>query len=143
MANFVCFGEIDKTGERFLLGDVNGKLFMLLLITETKENLTEIRDLKLEYLGEISIPQCLSYLDNSVVYVGSKFGDSQLIKLSTEQVDADTNSFVEVIDHFNNLGPIRDMVIIKNEGQNHLITCSGAYKVKFFYKIFYIQGDNK
>lgn len=30
---------------------------------------------------------------------------------------------------FTNLAPIRDMVLIENEGQTHLITCSGGFKV--------------
>jgi DNA damage-binding protein 1 len=51
-----------------------------------------------ELIGDISIPECLVYLDNSVVFVGSKFGDSQLIRLSSEPVDLETNSFVVVLD---------------------------------------------
>jgi hypothetical protein len=34
--------------------------------------------LKVEYLGETSIASSISYLDNGVVYVGSRFGDSQV-----------------------------------------------------------------
>lgn len=83
----------------------------------------------MEYLGEISIPQCLAYLDNSVVYIGSKMGDSQLIRLSAEPIDEEENSFVDLVDFFPNIGPIRDMVIVENEAQNHLITCTGAFKV--------------
>lgn len=83
----------------------------------------------MELLGDVSIPECLVYLDNSVVFVGSRYGDSQLIKLATEPIDSSTNSFVMVLDTLTNLGPIRDFVIIDNEGQNQLVTCSGAFKV--------------
>jgi hypothetical protein len=34
--------------------------------------------------GRISTPSTLSYLDNGVVYVGSRSGDSQLIRLHAE-----------------------------------------------------------
>lgn len=34
--------------------------------------------MKVEYLGETSIASSISYLDNGVVYVGSRFGDSQV-----------------------------------------------------------------
>lgn len=37
-----------------------------------------VTGLKIEYLGETSIASSISYLDNGVVYVGSRFGDSQV-----------------------------------------------------------------
>lgn len=84
---------------------------------------------QVELLGDVSIPECLVYLDNSVVFIGSRLGDSQLIKLSTEPVNKETNSFVIVLDTLTNLGPIRDFVIMDNDGQKQLVTCSGAFKV--------------
>ncbi|KAI1706295.1 mono-functional DNA-alkylating methyl methanesulfonate n-term domain-containing protein [Ditylenchus destructor] len=129
MSEFNCYARIDKTGERFLLGDVSGRLFMLLLVKDrdpTREGGLEIKDLKIELLGDISAPECLVYLDNSVAFVGSRYGDSQLIRLSTEPVEP--NNFVNVIDTYNNLAPIRDMVIIDNDGQSQVVTCSGAFK---------------
>uniref|UniRef100_A0A914DYF9 DNA damage-binding protein 1 n=1 Tax=Acrobeloides nanus TaxID=290746 RepID=A0A914DYF9_9BILA len=126
-AHFNCFGKIDT--ERFLLGDISGRLFMLLLVVEQNmDELWEVKDLKVELIGDISIPECLVYLDNSVVFVGSKFGDSQLIRLSSEPVDLETNSFVVVLDSYPNLGPIRDLVIINADGQNQVVTCSGGFK---------------
>lgn len=47
MAHFNCYARIDKTGERFLLGDVSGRLFMLLLIKGlSKDGTLEVKDLK-------------------------------------------------------------------------------------------------
>ena len=40
--------------------------------------LFRVTGLKVEYLGETSIASSISYLDNGVVYVGSRFGDSQV-----------------------------------------------------------------
>ena len=69
------------------------------------------------------------YLDNSVAFVGSRFGDSQLIRLTTEPIDAEGVSFVQVLDFYPNLAPIRDLALIYNDGQAQVVTCSGAYKV--------------
>ena len=33
--------------------------------------------IKLELLGETCTPDCITYLDNGVIYVGSRMGDSR------------------------------------------------------------------
>ncbi len=60
--------------------------------------------------------------------MGSRMGDSQLVKLNLEPND--NGSFVEVMETFTNLGPIVDMIVVDldRQGQGQLITCSGAYK---------------
>jgi len=123
-----CHARIDAF--RYLLGDMAGRLFMLLLEKEEKmDGEITVRDLKVELLGEISIPECLTYLDNGVVYVGSRLGDSQLAKLNVE-ADPDTGSNVQVMETFTNLGPIVDMCVVdlERQGQGQLVTCSGCYK---------------
>lgn len=82
--------------------------------------------------GETSIPECLTYLDNGVVFVGSRLGDSQLIKLNTES-DA-SGQYVTVMQTFNNLGPIVDMVVVdlERQGQGQLVTCSGTFATEMF-----------
>ncbi|KAI8494230.1 DNA damage-binding protein 1 [Branchiostoma belcheri] len=128
-STLICHGRVDANGSRYLLGDMSGRLFMLLL---EKEELIDgsvtVKDLKVELLGETSIAECLTYLDNGVVYLGSRLGDSQLIKLN---VDADdSGSYVHVMETFTNLGPIVDMCVVdlERQGQGQLVTCSGAYK---------------
>ena len=59
----------------------------------------------MEFLGNVSIPEALVYLDNGVVFVGSRFGDSQLIKLNPQPNEA--QSFITVLETFPNIGPIR------------------------------------
>ncbi|KAK4399406.1 DNA damage-binding protein 1 [Sesamum angolense] len=92
-----AYGRVDADGSRYLLGDHNG-LLHLLVITHEKEKVT---GLKIELLGKTSVASSISYLDNAVVFVGSSYGDSQLIKLNL-QPDA--------------------------KGQGQVVTCSGAYK---------------
>lgn len=126
-----CYAQIDKDGRRYLLGDLSGRLFCLILEPSDyrpSDTKLEVGELKLELLGEISIPQCMTYLDNAIVFVGSKLGDSQLIKLLAEPDDND--SFLQVCDSNNNLGPITDMCLVdlEKQGQGQLVTCSGYSK---------------
>ncbi|XP_077517373.1 DNA damage-binding protein pic [Amblyomma americanum] len=128
-STIVCYGKVDANGSRYLLGDMAGRLFMLLLEREDKmDGTTAVKDLKLEFLGEITIAECITYLDNGVVYVGSRLGDSQLIKLNSERNDQ--GSYVEIMEVFTNLGPIVDMCVVdlERQGQGQLVTCSGAFK---------------
>jgi len=118
----VC-APVDDNGSRFLLGDMSGHLFILLLKkTDSQVNM------KLELLGETSIPEAISYIDNGYVYIGSRLGDSQLIRLNYD-VD-DSGNYVKVVDSFPNLGPILDMIVVdlEKQGQGQLVTCSGAFK---------------
>ena len=105
-----------------------GHLYMLLLIREDRAEGPVVKDLKLELLGETTIADCLTYLDNGYVYVGSRLGDSQLIRLNAEANE--DNSYVTIIDSYTNLGPIVDMVVVdlERQGQGQLVTCSGVYK---------------
>lgn len=79
------------------------------------------------YEGEISIPECITYLDNGVLFIGSRLGDSQLIKLNVKPNES--GSYVTVMETFTNLAPILDMVVVdlERQGQGQLVTCSGIY----------------
>ena len=68
---------MDEDGSRYLLGDHLGNLLLLVL----QHDGSHVVGLKTEPLGCISAPSTISYLDNGVVYVGSSFGDSQLVRL--------------------------------------------------------------
>uniref|UniRef100_A0AAR2LIA5 DNA damage-binding protein 1 n=1 Tax=Pygocentrus nattereri TaxID=42514 RepID=A0AAR2LIA5_PYGNA len=128
-STIVCHNRVDPNGSRYLLGDMDGRLFMLLL---EKEELMDgsmvLKDLRVELLGETSIAECLTYLDNGVVFVGSRLGDSQLVKLNVDSNDQ--GSYVAVMETFTNLGPIVDMCVVdlERQGQGQLVTCSGAFK---------------
>jgi len=127
-STIVCSSTVDVNGSRFLLGDMAGHLFMLMLEKEEKLDRTTQVNMKLELLGETSIPESMRYLDNGYVYVGSRLGDSQLIVLKTEPDSA--GGFVQQVDSFTNLGPIIDMIVVdlEKQGQGQLVTCSGGFK---------------
>lgn len=128
-STLTCYGKVDANGSRYLLGDMMGRLFMLMLEKEEKMDSTvTVKDLKVELLGETTIAECITYLDNAVVYIGSRLGDSQLVKLNVEPDE--NGSYVQEMERFTNLGPILDMCVVdlERQGQGQLVTCSGAYK---------------
>ncbi|CAG8510042.1 5511_t:CDS:10 [Dentiscutata heterogama] len=111
---------VDDDGSRYLLGDIFGMLYLLII--------PDIGDLYTHTLGKISVPQCLLYLDHSYVFVGSHFGDSQLIRL--RQTPNEQGVLLDVLDTFINLSPIVDFCVVnlERQGQGHIITCSGGTK---------------
>ncbi|XP_033962614.1 LOW QUALITY PROTEIN: DNA damage-binding protein 1 [Pseudochaenichthys georgianus] len=128
-STIVCHNRVDPNGSRYLLGDMEGRLFMLLLEKEElMDGTVALKDLHVELLGESSIAECLTYLDNGVVFVGSRLGDSQLVKLNVDSNEQ--GSYVGVMETFTNLGPIVDMCVVdlERQGQGQLVTCSGAFK---------------
>ncbi|KAF1802332.1 mono-functional DNA-alkylating methyl methanesulfonate N-term-domain-containing protein [Mucor lusitanicus] len=120
---------MNAEGSRILLGDAEGMLHLLTL------NILQHRVDSLSFigLGSTSIPSCLVYLDNDVVFVGSTVGDSQLIhvrRTDDTAAAAENGDILEVIDEFPNLGPITDFCVadLDKQGQTQLITCSGVAK---------------
>ncbi|KAJ8941355.1 hypothetical protein NQ314_010418 [Rhamnusium bicolor] len=122
-STIICYAKVDPGGLRYLLGDMAGHLFMLFIETETRGDGNEVvKDLKVEML------ECITYLDNGVLFIGSRIGDSQLVKLNTKADD--NGSYVTVMESFTNLAPILDMCVVdlERQGQGQLVTCSGAFK---------------
>ena len=57
-STIVSYGKVDANGSRYLLGDMSGRLFMLLLEKEEKtESAIGIKDLRVELLGEVKYIQ--------------------------------------------------------------------------------------
>ncbi|KAF2838953.1 DNA damage-binding protein 1 [Patellaria atrata CBS 101060] len=125
---FVCWERIDN--QRFILADDYGRLYLLMLILNKKN---AVIDWKLDVLGQTSRASTLVYLDAGRIFVGSHQGDSQVIQI--------IEGSIEILQTFNNLGPILDFTIMdmgnrsgegySNEystGQARLVTCSGAYQ---------------
>ena len=112
--NLQAYGQVDEDGSRYLLGDIAGNLYLLVLTHDGHR----VLGLKLQTLGRTSAASTIAYLDNAVVYVGSATGDSQLVRLHPEAVVAEQpGNFVEVLDTFTNLGPIIDMCVVDLDRQ--------------------------
>ncbi|KAI0917003.1 hypothetical protein AcV5_007593 [Taiwanofungus camphoratus] len=76
---------IEEEGRRYLLGDAYGRLAMLCF--------DEVSSLLLIPLGETSPTVSLTYLTSQVLYLGSHFGDSQLLRIHLspyDKLDSDT-----------------------------------------------------
>lgn len=48
---------------------------------------------------------------------------------------ADGTGYISLLDSYTNLAPIRDMTIMRCNGQQQILTCSGAYKVSLLISI--------
>lgn len=127
-APIISYCPIDDDGCRYLLSDYSGKLYLLVLERDKRNgsSTSTITDMKLDLLGETSICEYMTYLDNGVTYIGSRFGDSQLIRLLPEPHNG---SHLEILESYTNLGPIVDMCVVDLERQGRqLVTCSGHGK---------------
>jgi DNA damage-binding protein 1 len=119
-----------------LLADAGGRIHKAVFGRAGDGSVTA---LSVEVLGTCSIASALCVIGQveapagTRVFVGSGFGDSQLIRLldvADESADDGVGSHIMVEDVFESLGPIVDMEVIEtgNQGQSHIVTCSGAYK---------------
>ncbi|XP_013110760.1 DNA damage-binding protein 1 [Stomoxys calcitrans] len=124
-----CYARVDSKGQRYLLGNMYGQLFMLFLETaDNGKGCSSVCEIKVELLGEISTPECITYLDNGFLFIGSKHGDSQLVRLST--TPNENGSYVIPMENFTNLAPILDLAVVDldRQGQGQIITCSGTFQ---------------
>ncbi|TPX39150.1 hypothetical protein SeLEV6574_g07407 [Synchytrium endobioticum] len=118
------YTPIDADGSRYLLGDYLGNLFVL--VAYKANGFTS--ELRLERLGETSAASALTYLDNGYVHVGSHYGDSQLIRLSSDKEES--GDFFQVLDSYPNLAPIVDFSVVdlERQGQGQIVACCGVGK---------------
>ncbi|CAM9860641.1 unnamed protein product [Discosporangium mesarthrocarpum] len=121
-----AYGWVDTDGSRLLIGDHFGGLHVVILTVD--ESGASVATAHVEALGETSSASTISYLDNGVVFIGSAFGDSQLIKLNPEKNAEGT--YIEVLETYDNLGPIIDMCVadLDRQGQGQAVTCCGCNK---------------
>ncbi|CAF3413789.1 unnamed protein product, partial [Rotaria sp. Silwood2] len=119
-ASIISYCPIDEDGCRYLLTDYFGKLYLLVLEHDKRNgsSSTTITDMKLDLLGETSMCEYITYLDNGVTFVGSRFGDSQLIRLLPEP---ENGSHLEILESYTNLGPIVDMCVVDLERQGRQV----------------------
>eukprot|EP00571_Detonula_confervacea_P013192 CAMPEP_0172297872 /NCGR_PEP_ID=MMETSP1058-20130122/741_1 /TAXON_ID=83371 /ORGANISM="Detonula confervacea, Strain CCMP 353" /LENGTH=1677 /DNA_ID=CAMNT_0013007075 /DNA_START=54 /DNA_END=5084 /DNA_ORIENTATION=- len=114
-------GDIDMV--KYLLGDDRGRIHLLSL-TRNKNGQSGAK-LHFDTLGYSTTSSTLTYLSSGHVFIGSSFGNSQLIKILDAPVPLNTvsggflgaeqtgkelvdNTYVEVLEEFDNLGPIVD-----------------------------------
>ncbi|KAG4304033.1 hypothetical protein PORY_002556, partial [Pneumocystis oryctolagi] len=100
---------------KHILSDDYGRIFMLTLSNSPKD----LDFMKIFQIGLTSIASVLVYLPTSYLFVGSHYGDSQLVNIPD----------CAVLQSFPNISPISDFCFVNKEGKNEfIVTCSGAYK---------------
>ncbi|EDR24200.1 DNA damage-binding protein, putative [Entamoeba dispar SAW760] len=106
--------------KRLLLSDNKGKMHLITLKENNKHEI-ELYYYPLEYQA-LTIPSTILYLDNSVLFWGSKGGDSHLIKINEKRC--------EILETFENRGPILDMTAIHDEitNKDDLLMCCNTYQ---------------
>ncbi|GAA5820215.1 hypothetical protein JCM10212_006784 [Sporobolomyces blumeae] len=134
LARITSYAFCDHT--RLLLGDVYGKLFVVDL---TIASSGAVESLSAVDLGDTASATAIVPLANSLVYLASRFGDSQVVKLpgSSRNSDDDTmkddpvaSDDLHLVTSYSNLAPILDACVVGGEGGSagYVVTCSGAYK---------------
>ncbi|KAF1821431.1 uncharacterized protein K489DRAFT_432409 [Dissoconium aciculare CBS 342.82] len=125
---FVAWCAIDD--QRFALADDYGKLYLLMVETDSRG---EYKGLKIDVLGKTSRASTLVYLDGGRIFVGSHQGDSQLISIQPQSL--------EILQTFANIAPILDFTVMDmgnrssdapvnefSSGQARIVTGSGAFQ---------------
>ena len=124
---FAAWEQVD--GQRWLLADDYGRLFFLMLILDSNN---QVETWKLDTLGSTSRASVLVYLGAGITFVGSHQGDSQVVRIS--------DGSLEVIQTLSNIAPILDFTIMDlgsrmseaqthefSSGQARIVTGSGAF----------------
>jgi DNA damage-binding protein 1 len=125
---FTSYGFIDRG--RVLLGDDAGTLSLLALEPgqQQQQQPGGAHEPRWDRVGVVSAPSSITYLDNGVVFIGSRQADSQLIRLSTDPAPGTANHYA-LLDSYCNLGPVVDFCVVDLEqGQGQVISCSGTGK---------------
>ncbi|GAA5996047.1 hypothetical protein JCM5350_001648 [Sporobolomyces pararoseus] len=133
LARITSYAFISR--ERLLLGDIFGKLFLV----DISFRSGTIESLKATDLGDTTSPTSIVPLTSSLVYLTSRFGDAQLVKLPSGTVPDDSTAMQEdenaeqelqLLASYPNLAPIVDSCVVGGDGGSagYVVTCSGAYK---------------
>ncbi|KAJ1968869.1 DNA damage-binding protein 1a [Dispira parvispora] len=120
------YGKFDQDDSRILLGDDEGNLYILILLRSPGSDV--VSSLKLQRMGVTSIASALVHLEHGYVYVGSHYGDSQLIELTSQAVTP--GNYLKVINRYANLAPITDFCVVDvdKQGQGQVVACCGGFK---------------
>lgn len=125
---FVAWTQID--GQRWLIADDFGKLYLLMLLLENED---EVTGWELDSIGVTSRASVLVYLNDGYMFVGSHQGDSQVLRIQKQGV--------EIVQTISNIAPILDFTIMDmgyragegqtneySSGQARIVTGSGAFQ---------------
>ncbi|KAI1131340.1 mono-functional DNA-alkylating methyl methanesulfonate N-term-domain-containing protein [Nemania abortiva] len=127
---FVAWAEYDVS--HYFVGDDYGNLWLLEILLDG----VVVTGMEMRKIGIISRPSCLVFMEDSTLFVGSHYGDSQVFYVDIGQ------GKIELIQTLHNIAPILDLTIMdmgnregegqtSNEyssGQARIVTGSGVHK---------------
>lgn len=111
----LAFGLIDE--HRILLGNSLNQLCLLVI---------QDKQIAYEYLGMISRPSDITYIDNGVVYISSVADNPLFLRLKSAKTADPGNPFIEVISRQEHLGSVVDFVPVESRatGVSQLVACA-------------------
>uniref|UniRef100_A0A8B9LRT9 DNA damage-binding protein 1 n=1 Tax=Astyanax mexicanus TaxID=7994 RepID=A0A8B9LRT9_ASTMX len=130
-STIVCHNRVDPNGSRYLLGDMDGRLFMLLL---EKEELMDgsmvLKDLRVELLGEVGY--CLVKVDNKVLVTCSGAFKEGSLRIIRNGIGIHEHASID-LPGIKGLWPLRseagretdDMLVLSFVGQTRVLMLSG------------------
>ena len=83
-------------------------------------------EMNLQYLGKVSPPSCMAYLNNNILFIGSIKSNSQLIKIDNNEIN---KIEIDILEEYESLSPISNMVLLNNtkeENSIEVMTVSGV-----------------
>ena len=120
----LCYDQVDDN--RFLLGDDRGTLW-LLTVNQEKTGMQLVSGMSVEVMGSVHIPATITYISEGICFIGTQYGDSELLQLS-EEIDIKKNSFIKSSTEYTALGPILDFDTVTTNHQQAIVTCNGMGK---------------
>ncbi|KAL8286521.1 hypothetical protein RQP46_004538 [Phenoliferia psychrophenolica] len=123
---------VAESPNAFLLGDIYGRLQYLQII---RSHSGKVADLKIRDLGDTSSPTAIVFLSPTLIYIASRFADSQLVRIPSDlsgdsmAIEGESDD-LELVEGFASLAPIMDCCVVNADGggTSQVVTCSGAYK---------------
>ena len=129
---FIDYAIIDEEKCKYYVIDENGVLFLFALNNTKDKGSDKVNSGdQLQILGQVNPCCCMAYLKNNVLFIGSSKSNSQLIKIN-ENLDNNIEfNRLQIIEEYESLSPISNMVIINNTKEENgieILTVSGAGK---------------
>ncbi|KAI2622197.1 mono-functional DNA-alkylating methyl methanesulfonate N-term-domain-containing protein [Hypomontagnella submonticulosa] len=127
---FVAWAEYDVS--HYFIADDYGKLWLLELLLDG----AVVTGMQMTKFGETSRANCLVYMGNNILFVGSHYGDSQVFHVNLEE------GRLDLIQTLNSIAPILDLNVMDmgnregegqttneySSGQARIVTGSGVHK---------------
>ena len=131
---FIDYILINEKDYKYYVIDESGNLFTFeLLEIKNKVNLNkDTFDISMGLIGKVNPPSDIAYLYNNILFIASKKGNSQLIKINNNIDNKELNlDNIEIIEEYESLAPISNMLILNNTKEENgieILTVSGVGK---------------